>query len=323
MPWDHGAVADESTVRVAVGEIPTALSVVESVPLLTAWVARLASDLGIRALAIKGPVAAQQGLREPRTSIDVDLWVDPSRHLEYCGVLEQHGWSRRFVGDRHWVLREHSFTMRHAHWACELDVHEYFPGFFAAPQSAFDHLWARRTTADVAGAPVLAVDRVGQAAVLAVHCLRDLRPGMPVHELEYLETLVRDDFDDHERADLARAVAACGANETLRPFLDAVHLAPMPGPRATAAQLEDWRVVTAGHFAPSVAWVDALRKARVREWPAVVWRAFWLNETEIRQVEPGVGSGWWGLLWGRIRRLGRGLRMLPRAVRIVVLRRDS
>ena len=166
-------------------------------------------------------------------------------------------------------------------------------------------------------------DRVGGAAILALHCLRDLRPGTPAIDLEFLQGVVRDDFDAQERDGLAALALACGANETLKPFFGASHVRMMDGATATAAQLEDWRVVSSGHFAPSVAWVDALRKARMHAWPAIAWRSFWLTESDIRRVEPNVGSGWSGLMWGRIRRLARGVKTLPRAFRIVILRRDG
>ena len=110
----------------------------ESVPLLTAWVMRLAADLGIRALVIKGPLVAQQGLREPRSSNDVDVWIDPDRHLEYCTELERLGWTRH-VDSRHSVLRAHSLTMQHEFWRASWTCTSYFPGFFAEPQTAFDH----------------------------------------------------------------------------------------------------------------------------------------------------------------------------------------
>ena len=49
----------------------------EAVPLLHTLVARAAADLGLRVLAIKGPVVALQGMRAPRASADLDVLVHP------------------------------------------------------------------------------------------------------------------------------------------------------------------------------------------------------------------------------------------------------
>jgi hypothetical protein len=52
--------------------------------------------------------------------------------------------------------------------------------------------------------------------------------------------------------------------------------------------------------------------------------AFLLTEAEIRKAQPDADPGWRGLQRARLRRLGRGLRDLPRAVRIVrAARRDG
>jgi len=57
----------------------TELALAEAVPLAYTLVNRVATDVGVRLLFIKGPVAQQQGLRREHTSVDVDLMVDPSQ----------------------------------------------------------------------------------------------------------------------------------------------------------------------------------------------------------------------------------------------------
>ena len=309
-----------------VGEAPSVdqepgLTPHESVPLLTAWVSRLGADLGIRTLVIKGPLMAIQGLRTERASNDVDVWVDPAQFAEFASALQSHGWVRRFVGDRHWIVPEHSFTMRRESWACELDVHHAFPGFFAPPQFVFEEFWDVRAPAVAAGADVIACNRVGNAAILALHGLRDLRPGPSTDDLHYLASAVKS-FSPDERHALAALVAACGANQTSAQFLSLAGLSALPGLDATDEQLEDWRVLTSGHGAPSVAWLDALKKAPPWQWPTWVWRAFWLNEVELREAEPWAPRGALGLWRARLHRLRRGFQALPASIRIVLLRRD-
>ena len=66
----------------------------EAVPLLHALIARAADDLGVRVLAIKGPVVALQGLREQRTSADVDVLVHPRDLEPLVDGLVALGWRR-------------------------------------------------------------------------------------------------------------------------------------------------------------------------------------------------------------------------------------
>jgi hypothetical protein len=298
-----------------------ALLPVESIPLLTAWVSRLGEDLKIRTLIIKGPLMTSQGLRGEHVSNDVDAWVDPARFADLVAALERHGWYRVFSGARHTILPQHSATLRHAKWACELDVHERIPGFFAEPGSVFDSFWERRTSAAIAGVGVSTPDRVGNAAVLAVNQVRDLHSDAGPGALEPLAAVVRG-FDVEETAAWARLVAASGANQTLAPLMTLAGVSSVPGVEASPQQVEDWRVLRATQHAPASEWMVALRRARPGQWPALVWRAFWLNEVEVRQVEPGFPPGPWGLFKARLHRLSRGLKGLPAATRVILLRRE-
>ena len=56
----------------------TQLSIPEAVLLGHALVARVADSLGIRAFFIKGPASVIQGLRLPKVSVDVDVFVPPA-----------------------------------------------------------------------------------------------------------------------------------------------------------------------------------------------------------------------------------------------------
>ena len=149
------------------------LALAEAVPLAHALVARAARDHDVRVLFIKGPVAAEQGLRPRRPSVDVDVLVDPMRRGLLAAVLDDLGWVDENPYLSPTVLPQHSLTHRHHSWPCELDLHDRFPGFFADPQAVFEALWARRTTVRVAGQDIPAPDRAGHALVLALHSLRD------------------------------------------------------------------------------------------------------------------------------------------------------
>ncbi len=97
-------------------------------------------------------------------------------------------------------------TLRHQHWACELDVHDRIPGFFTDPGEAFEVFWSRRTAGDVAHAEVLTSDRVGNAAILAVNLLRAHQPGSSTTDLDPLADVVRA-FDAEQQSAFAGVVA--------------------------------------------------------------------------------------------------------------------
>jgi hypothetical protein len=293
-----------------------ALRPTESVPLLSAWVSRLAARSGVRALVIKGPLMAVQGLRRERDSGDVDLWVDPSRWEEFGGLLEGYGWSR-VQNDRPGILPDHARTMRHERWACELDLHDRFPGFFADPADVFDRLWELRTHERLAGAEVTTATRAGNAAVLALHLLRDLRPGAVHDEYAFLIEVTKG-FTAEEQLVLRELVASCGANETLAPFLDATGLTPLPGLVVPTRDLDDWTLLTRTRGAPTVYWLHRISRTPWWRWPGLIWRSFWMTDQQIRSEDPDAGTSAWAMLRFRLRRLRRGVAMLPRAAWLVV-----
>jgi hypothetical protein len=314
-------MSDQATGSTVTGEEPVALTPQESIPLLSAWVSRLGQEAGIRLLVIKGPVAALQGLRVERESGDVDVWVEPSRRDDYVERLKSFDWYV-LVNDRPTILPVHAVTMRHDRWACELDVHDRFPGFFADRGEVFDRLWEQRAIETVAGAPVATLSRAANAVVLALHLLRDLRPGRPREELTHLVGTVGG-FTADERRVVTELIAGCGANETAAPFLREAGLTPLPATAVPGRDLRDWHLMTNTHGAPTVYWVHRLSRTSWWRWPAVLWRSFWMTDEQIRQAEPTRDSSQRSLMGARLRRLRRGLGMLPQALRMVRSRSDG
>lgn len=288
----------------------------EAVPLAHALVARVAADLDVRVLFIKGPVAAAQGLREPRDSVDVDALVDPGRRQVLADRMTELGWVDERPYTSPTVLPMHSLTHRHPRWVCELDLHDRFPGFFADPQEVFDRLWERRASVAVAGRAIPCPDRTGQALVLALHALRDPDDLGKVDELDALVERVRAGFDDATLADLAELALDLGAADTAAPFLDRVG-APTTGRGTTGTDaLRAWRLRTQPDASVS-GWVDELRRLPKHRWPRFLWYAAFLTEDELRLDDPSLPPGRRAVLGARVRRLRRGLRALPTAWRNV------
>ena len=279
--------------------------------------ARVAEDAGIRVLFIKGPILAMQGLRPERPSVDVDVLVDPSRFDEMQERLREVGWRIEVPSTGPHVMTFHSKAYRHDNWPCEIDVHDRFPGFFADPQDVFEALWARRTTATIAGRDVPCPDVLGNAAIAALHSLRDPSYERSRRDLAFMTEVLGEGLDQGQLRELAELAVATGASDTLRPFLDAIG-APMLGEGATPTKdLEAWQIRTSSSGVKTVAYVYQLKHAPKRQWLPILWHGLVLTEAEIRRSQPDAAPGAWGLFKARVRRLRWGLADLPRAARIV------
>jgi hypothetical protein len=295
----------------------TELALSEAVPLAHALVDRVARDADVRVLFIKGPTAVEQGLREPRTSLDVDALVDPARRHLLAERLTELGWVDEHPYTSPTVLPMHSLTHRHRAWPCELDLHDRFPGFFADPQQVFERLWEGRATVTVAARDIPSPEPAGQALVLALHALRDPHGAAKAHELSDLAERVSTYATDDSLRHLAELARDLGAADTAAPFLDLVG-APAVGRGTTKpADLHDWRLRTQPANTTAVSWVHELRRLPWYRWPGYLWYAATLSDVELRLAEPNLPPGRLPLLRARVRRLRRGLAALPKAVRSV------
>lgn len=297
------------------------LRVSEAVALAHALVAHLAELEGIRILFIKGPTAVALRARPPRPSSDVDVLCEPGG-MEGLGLaLESCGWHRRNQKDRAQELRhaaaylfDHSMHYIHDEWPCDIDVHYNFPGFLAPEDHVFDALWTRRATAVIASVSVPCAGLYGQAAIMALHALRDPGVARTESDLDFLSDALRQ-LDHKALLEFASFAAATGCSETLRPFLQRVGAPIMPDPWADPEALLRWTIRTenAGFFAAF--WLIELGH---REWPgrvALVWRSLWLPRDELlnqcsegdprpRNVAVLQARRWW-----------RVMHSLPRAIR--------
>jgi hypothetical protein len=194
-----------------------------------------------------------------------------------------------------------------------VDVHHRFPGLLADPEVAFDVLWSRRETLTIAHTLVTCCDRGGSVVIAGVNALRDNRSDVVASLVDQVQSV----FDAEAVHDLAELAERVGAAQTLAPVLQAVG-APVAAPSSGAlADLEAWHVRSAAGRVGSARWVLELKRAPMRRWPALTWRAVVLAEDEIVRRYPSAGRGWLHLQLARARRASLGLRQLPRAVRLV------
>ncbi|QHF22016.1 hypothetical protein GTU71_15015 [Rathayibacter sp. VKM Ac-2762] len=285
----------------------------EAVPLVSAFVHRRADAAGLRALVLKGPTAAADRLRPPRTSGDVDLLVAPDDLPRILALLAADGWTERPWPDGPTLAAKHSRSYRHAAWPVDIDVHWRWPGFLVPPRDAFEALWSRHRIVELAGRPVATASVADSALVLALHALRDAwqitdprltRPS----DYDLLVEAVGARAELH--APLRAAAEELGAVQTAQPFLDALGIRARAG-EVPAAELRAWRInassphasagVGAGRARGRLAAAAAASPAPSSPPPRPARRRPAIGPRRI-----DVAAGWW-------RRLRRGARTAPLA----------
>lgn len=293
----------------------------EAVPLAHALVARLAELEGVRILFIKGPTAVALGARPPRSSTDVDVLCE-SGGLEKLGpALERCGWRRRvpvsltarFEHASKYMF-EHSVHYIHDEWPCDLDIHFNFPGFLAPDDEVFEELWRRHTTVEVANWPVPCADLLGQAAVVALHALRDPQFSHTAADLQFVKQSLRS-HGPLAAVDMAALAAATGSAETLRPLLDALKAPLAPSPWSDPELLRRWQVRTQHAGAYTTSWLIELRHTRWLQRPQLVYRALFLRAEELYSVNVGMPRTRRNTLRLHTERWLRAARYLPRGFR--------
>jgi hypothetical protein len=197
--------------------IETQLSIPEGVLLCHALVSRVAESLGIRAFFIKGPVSVIQGLRQQKTSNDVDVFVAPSSLEQMLQGLRERGWRERPVDPDSMTFPKHAVTLNHPQWPCCIDVHFRFPGMESLATDCFEVMWTGTDHLDLAGQELRVSSKVLGVLILALHSLR--APHLPAsrHELDFLTHLTERQSLASDVLEIAKATDSLAA---VRPFLE-------------------------------------------------------------------------------------------------------
>ncbi|MCC2034043.1 nucleotidyltransferase family protein [Microbacterium allomyrinae] len=293
-----------------------ALGLGDSVELAHVWAHHVASERGIRVLSVKGASLAHHGLRDARQSADVDVLVDPSRLDDYLAAVASAGWRERpsSYASRRFTL--HSHALAHPDWPCDLDVHAYFPGFLADPQHVFDTLWERRATFPAAHRTCATPDRVAAALILALHSLRGGHRD-PRHQRELDRLIEIAALTEDERRDAAVLAVDTGCAATLEDVLPRLGVDAPAAPPPDPAALQLWRGRVAARSEASYFWLTTLRAARWRDRPPIAFRAVWPSDHDLLLDHPDLRDAVWPKLRARAARVGRGLRSLPRSLRVL------
>lgn len=292
------------------------LALPSGVELGHAWVQRLADELGIRVLFLKGPALARQGLRDERVSSDVDVLVEPAGFDRLCHGILARGWRERPSALIGRLTSVHSRTLLHDRWPCDIDVHRHYPGMLTEPSIAFDALWAQHDRILLGHRSCAVPNRVANIIVLALHSLRGTeRQARHAAELEQLR---RVPLTPAERSTLAELALRTGTTVTLFDVLTAMGVPVVADPlEQQSAQARRWRErVSSGSYG-SYFWFAALRDARGMERLRIAGEAVWPSRRDLLLSRPETVDTALGRMAARGRRWVRGARSLPRAVRAI------
>ena len=285
------------------------LSVSEGVLLGHALVARVADELGMRAFFIKGPASVLQGLRKPKTSGDVDVFVSPQDLDAMVGALQEKGWRKRPVDPDSKTFPKHSVTVDHPEWPCCIDVHFRFPGMEAPAADCFETMWANTEQFVLAGQDIRVPSKPLAILILALHALRS--PDLPSCrvELDFLSKLTRGEM---LASDISKLSESTGSLAAMRPFLgDLLAASSVPvWPEAST----EWRNRLLAQE-PGSARILALVQAPWHEKPLMLWRAVFPGKQVLLSRDAHANLSPLGLLVQHAARWGRFLRALPKIAR--------
>lgn len=296
----------------------TRLRTADAVSLAYGLVQHRATQAGIRVLFVKGLVANHHQTRPQRTSADADVLVEPHRYLDFIGLLGEDDWFERPKAELLSSVTEHSITLINQTWPCDIDVHEFFPGFLADPAEVFELLWQRRAPLQAANRTCFGTDLVGTILIQGLHSIRSSTSNLrhPA-ELAYLYDDVAPRLSEQDKDALRELCEATGADFTLGGLLEklGVPLADRPLPVQWRDKAIGWHARVQSDSTGAGQWITSIRKMVWWKRPYFLFRILWPTEADFRIGRFDLEPGWLAGFMGRWKRILKGIGQLPRALR--------
>lgn len=291
-------------------------STAEAVALGTALVAHVAQAQGIRALIVKGPLATQLSIRPEESSSDVDVIVEPQSFDQLVQKLATFGWQERYNFPGHpQIVDQHSVSLSHSQWPCDIDIHHTWPGFFVDSECAFDRLWAAKTELSIAHQPVFLPGLDHHCLIMALHALREPHSTRGRSQYPFiLEFLRKQYLGTSKEQDLIREIEELDCVYPLAPLIEDLGLdleVNMVAPEA----MRLWNIRS--QHQPSLTWVFAFTEAPILKKPSVIWRAVFPHKAALRYKFPELTSQRFGLFKAWWKRLFLALPNLRKSITII------
>ena len=249
--------------------------------------------------------------------------VDPEQLDALVTVLTAMGWYKRPLIDRPRILDQHSITLIHDSWPCDIDLHRQFPGFLEDNQVVFDYLWNNRQEAPVAGTMVPCPSMIHAAAVQALHSFRDFDSPRNVFEYNFMIQRLKELPSDILRSELQSTVKATKSAHTLEPLLGNFGIMPFrsdtPPTNAYVTALAEWKIRTTPQTNnQSVTTLVALLRPNSKNRLTLLLRSLVPSELDIRQNHPTIPLGRRYYYLAVIQRLVRGIVDFPYASHVAL-----
>lgn len=294
------------------------LRVPDAVALAYGLVQHRANQAGIRVIFVKGMVANHHRTRPIRNSADADVLVEPHRYQDFISLLAGDEWIERPKAQILSRVTEHSVTLINQTWPCDIDVHQFFPGFLAEPAGVFELLWARRDTLQVAHQSCVGTDFISTILIQGLHSIRS-SSAIERHpaELSYLVENVAGRLSPLERTELLDLSEQTGADFTLGGLLEdlGVPVATRPLPPQWRDKAVDWHSRVQSDSSGAGQWITSIRKVPLLKRPRLLFRILWPTEADYRIGRFDVPAGWRHSFTGRWRRIFKGICQIPTALR--------
>lgn len=289
------------------GTDDTLLRTSEAVLLGHAMVQRIGESMGIRSFFMKGPAPAMQGLREPKTSADVDVFVAPVDLELMLQALRDRGWRERPSAPDNRAFSRHSVTVDHSSWPCSIDVHFRFPGMDKSPQKCFEAMWPHVETLELAGQQVAVPSKPLGIAILALNSLRS--PWVPAcrQELDFLSRIVR--RQPHWVDEILEIARETGSQASMRPFLE--EIAPETAALEWPELSKEWCNRLAARE-PGSAGLMVIMQTPWKDKPKELWTSLFPPREVLLSKDLYADMSCLGQIAQHRARWGRFLRALPR-----------
>ncbi|MFT4246367.1 MAG: nucleotidyltransferase family protein [Micrococcaceae bacterium] len=255
-------------------ENENSLGLAEANQLVYALIAHIASKYNIPYIAVKGPALANQKLREPKISSDVDVIVSPKNFEKVSQELQSLGW--KFMADKRdpafqTLLLSHSSTFYHDSWPNHIDLHDEFPGVEVPTGEFIDYFLEDPHVEICASKKVLFPSRIKHAYIHLVHLIRGAPLSPPPSVDDIRLKFLADNLDEQDQKELLIFAKQVDGLAIIKDFY--VHYYGDIPEFSWGKKPKKWKKSIAGFSSPGAMHIISILDAPLKEKPALLFRS--------------------------------------------------